>query len=105
MERLLQTTVALLIGLLLSLAWHATANAQGVGCGKHDTIVAALKSNYQEERRAIALAATAGVVELYVSPAGTWSMVVTTPNGITCIAAAGKAWQALKPVAPVGPET
>lgn len=67
--------------------------AQTIACGKHDAIVAALKSHYQENRQAIGLAATAGVVELYVSEAGTWTMIVTTPAGQTCIAAAGKAWQ------------
>jgi hypothetical protein len=67
--------------------------AQTIACGKHDAIVAALKSHYQENRQAIGLAATAGVVELYVSDAGSWTMIVTTPAGQTCIAAAGQAWQ------------
>lgn len=70
-----------------------SSQAQSIACGKHDAIVAALKSHYQEDRQAIGLAATAGVVELYVSAAGTWTMIVTTPAGQTCIAAAGKAWQ------------
>ncbi len=71
----------------------AQSQAQSIACGKHDAIVAALKSHYQENRQAIGLAATAGVVELYVSEAGTWTMIVTTPAGQTCIAAAGRAWQ------------
>ena len=71
------------------------SQAQTIACGKHDAIVAALKSHYQENRQAIGLAATAGVVELYVSAAGTWTMIVTTPAGQTCIAAAGRAWQSM----------
>ncbi|MDP9137264.1 MAG: hypothetical protein M3N38_03695 [Pseudomonadota bacterium] len=71
------------------------SQAQSIACGKHEAIVAALKSHYQENRQAIGLAATAGVVELYVSAAGTWTMIVTTPAGQTCIAAAGKAWQSM----------
>jgi hypothetical protein len=73
--------------------WGSQAQAQTIACGKHDAIVAALKSHYQEDRHAIGLASTAGVVELFVSAAGTWTMIVTTPGGQTCIAAAGRAWQ------------
>jgi hypothetical protein len=71
----------------------SASRAQGMACGKHDAIVAALKNHYQESRQAIGLAATAGVVELFVSATGTWTMIVTTPSGQTCIAAAGRAWQ------------
>jgi hypothetical protein len=32
------------------------------------------------------------MVELFVSSAGSWTMLVTRPNGIACVAAAGQGW-------------
>ncbi|WP_119270469.1 hypothetical protein [Taklimakanibacter deserti] len=32
------------------------------------------------------------VLEVYLSRKGTWTMLVTDPSGITCILAAGDAW-------------
>ena len=79
------------VAVLLTLS--TGAYAQGVSCGKHDVIVAALAKQYQEERHVIAMAGGQGVVEFYVSPTATWTMLHTAPGGMTCIAAAGQNWQ------------
>ena len=39
----------------------------------------------------------AAVLELYVSEAGTWTVVQTRPNGLSCIMAAGDNWQSMQP--------
>lgn len=77
---------------------------QGMACGKHDDLVAALKQHFQEDRHAIGLAGNFGVVELFVSKAGSWTMLVTNPDGQTCIGAAGSAWQTT-PAKPAGKDT
>jgi hypothetical protein len=68
------------------------AGAQPVLCGKHSAFVEALKTKFNESRQAIAISGTDSVFELYLSEAGTWTMLVTSPNGLTCIMAAGHSW-------------
>jgi len=42
----------------------------------------------------VGLAANNGVVETYASTeSGTWTIVITMPNGMTCLVAAGEAFQ------------
>jgi hypothetical protein len=66
--------------------------AQAALCGNRNAIVDTLKTKYNESRQAIGVAGTDSVVELYISEAGTWTMLVTSPNGRTCIMAAGHSW-------------
>jgi hypothetical protein len=62
-------------------------------CGPHDRLVAALGHKFQEARQGIGLANEQVLVELFVSPKGTWTMTSTNVNGITCILASGEAWE------------
>ncbi len=74
----------------------ATANAQ-TGCGKRDDIIAVLEENYQEKASAIGIAGKAGVVELYTSESGSWTLLLTQASGVTCMIAAGENWEQLAP--------
>jgi hypothetical protein len=47
---------------------------------------------YAESRRAVGQDGK-GVIELFVSDKGTWTMPVTATRGNTCIIAAGLGWQ------------
>jgi hypothetical protein len=40
------------------------------------------------------------MVELWVSPAGSWTFVVTSANGKTCMVASGHGWEAVDPAGP-----
>ncbi len=45
------------------------------------------------------LASSGGVVEVLTNEKGSsWSIIVTTPAGVTCLVAAGEGWEALQPV-------
>jgi hypothetical protein len=70
----------------------APLEAQVALCGKRNAIVESLKSKYKEDRQAIGIVGANGVVELYISEAGTWTMLVTSQDGRTCIMAAGHSW-------------
>ena len=70
----------------------APLEAQVALCGKRDAIVGTLKAKYKEDRQAIAVAGTNSVIELFISEAGTWTMLVTSADGRTCIMAAGHSW-------------
>jgi hypothetical protein len=85
----------------IGLAGNATAAAV---CADHDSIIKALANNYKETRRIMGEVNPDSVMEMFMSPEGTWTMLVTNTKGMTCIAAAGKKWQEV-PAIPVGRES
>ena len=46
------------------------------------------------------LSTDGGLIEIYSSEKGTWTILVTRPSGITCLVAAGDNWEAVKAAAP-----
>ncbi|MEM8689216.1 MAG: hypothetical protein AAGF81_17945 [Pseudomonadota bacterium] len=69
-----------------------TAEARSF-CAPRDNIVDILGKRFSEQRQAIGLASQTGLVELYVSKGGTWSMVRTNVQGVSCVIASGHAWE------------
>jgi hypothetical protein len=79
----------------------APAHAQMV-CGKRTDMVRQLSEKYGETRRSMGLAEGRGVVELYASEeTGSWTILMTSPQGIACMMAAGEAFQ-IEPVTATG---
>lgn len=64
-------------------------------CGKRADFVKALAQKYQETPRSIGIAGQVNLVEIFVSKAGTWTILYTDPYGKTCIIAAGNSWEDL----------
>ncbi len=63
-------------------------------CGARDSVVAALGEKYGEVRRGGGLAGPTAIFEIWASEAtGTWTILKTTPNGLTCVMAVGDGWQ------------
>lgn len=76
------------------------AFAQSGGpCAPHEQVAKLLAQNHHELRQAIGLTGNGQLLEIFVSPAGTWTAVISTPAGQSCITAAGEGWQlaAVKP--------
>ena len=67
-------------------------------------MVKALNGKYKEQRRGMGIASRVGVMEIYVSAKGTWTVVMNMANGMSCIVAAGRDWEELA-VKPVGTNT
>jgi hypothetical protein len=86
---------------LISTAGLAVAAPQ---CGDHDKIVDVLGHKYKETRRVMGVVNAKSVMEMFMSPEGTWTMVITDTSGISCITAAGEEWQDV-PVAVAGLES
>lgn len=62
-------------------------------CGDRDKIVTHLQSKYQETHRASGLESDTKMVEIWTSgDSGTWTILITQANGVTCVAAAGQNW-------------
>ncbi len=73
-------------------------------CGDRAKIVAHLGSDYKEERSGIGLAASGTVIELFTANSGTWTMLMTTPGGRTCVMGSGEGWEQTQRPKPVAGE-
>ena len=81
---------------LFALACASPAQAAAM-CGKRGDFIKALAGKYQESGRAMGITGQVNLVEVFASQAGTWTILVTTPEGKTCIIAAGNSWEDLPP--------
>ena len=87
--------VKTLIAAALSIAvLGGAANAQAV-CGKRTEIVQQLHKKYGETRRSVGVQQGRGVVEVYASEkTGSWTILITNARGLSCLMAAGEAFEA-----------
>ena len=78
-------------------AGHATPPGpqamQRMPCGKRTDVVRMLRENSGEGPIAHGLANTGAVAEVFISAEGTWTIVATSPNGLSCMIGTGQAWQ------------
>ena len=90
----------LVIGTLVA-GLAASASAQS-RCAPHGEIIKVLSGKYQEYRRALGVISEKAMMEVYISPKGTWTMLVTDEAGMSCVLAVGEAWDEM-PIPLVGP--
>jgi len=86
-------------GLALSSLTLHSAGAAPVVCGERSAFTQALKGKFKEERQALGLVASSSVVELYVSPGGSWTVLMTGVDGKSCVLATGHSWETSTPKA------
>ena len=71
----------------------STATAQPK-CDARDSVVKHLASKYKENPVAIGVTNSGGLVEVLSTKNGTtWTIIVTTPQGMSCLVAAGEGWR------------
>jgi hypothetical protein len=70
----------------------ATASAAPV-CAPRAAIVAKLAASYGEVTVGRGVTSNGALMEMFVGPKATWTIVVTRPGGLSCIAGVGEAWQ------------
>lgn len=81
---------------VLALGLAASAAAQGQNCGQRQAVIQRLADGYGESRQSIGMAPQGRVVEVFASlETGTWTITVTTPNGLTCLVASGQSYENL----------
>ena len=71
------------------------AAAQPMACNEHTVIVSALTEHYKEKRESMGLTKDGNLIEVFVSGAGSWTILMTTKEKMTCAMAAGQHWQSL----------
>lgn len=79
-----------------------TVDAQNArNCAPRDAVIDRLAEGYGETRQSIGLGANNAVVEVFASDeTGTWTITVTTPNGLTCLVASGQSYETLAETLP-----
>jgi len=82
---------SLVLGALV-LTVSAPAVAQ-TACGERGVIADRLAQKFGESPTSIGLATNGSVIEVFASKDGTFTILVTSPDGKTCLVAAGEAWQ------------
>ncbi len=67
-------------------------------CGQRAELLRELGRQYAESPVAMGSANNGGVIELLQSRGGSsWTIIVTMPNGIACLLAAGESWKTVRP--------
>lgn len=90
------------MSLLISVTGEAEAqNRQN--CAPRQTVLERLSSKYGETRQSIGLGNRGVVMELFASTStGTWTITVTTPDGLTCMIGAGNSYEKQTTPEPAG---
>ncbi len=104
MFRAFITTAGLAAGLLFSAFAQAQQVQSGSICGERSKFLTHLGKNHQEAPTAMGVTSSGRMLEVLTSTNGTWTILVTHPNGTTCIVTAGQAWENVERVS-MGPTT
>ena len=94
--------LALISAAVLSAA--APASARSI-CAPHDQMVELLNRQFSEQPAAIGISGNGQLLEVFTAGDGsTWTIVMTTPQGVSCVVSDGLNWDARQRVA-MGPQT
>ena len=73
-------------------------NAEAFGqCAPHELMIERLKREWNEILAGVGITGTGSVVELLISPGGSFTLLVTRPTGISCVMVGGQQWEAVPP--------
>ncbi len=87
------------------LAPSAARADPGAVCAKRSEVVARLREGYGETRRAYGLERADAMYEVFASDgAGTWTIIVSSPDGVSCLVASGRNWSHASEALPVAEE-
>ncbi len=62
-------------------------------CANRAEFLNHLSTNYKEAPVAMGLTANGGLLEVVASKDGSWTIIVTMPNGLSCGVASGMSWE------------
>jgi hypothetical protein len=72
------------------------AHSEPVNCAERARVLERLEGDFGESRQSIGLGRNNAVVEVFASAeTGTWTIIVTLPNGMSCLVASGESWEHL----------
>ncbi|MGH6892977.1 MAG: hypothetical protein ACREEP_12020 [Dongiaceae bacterium] len=71
-------------------------------CLPHAEIEAKLLSDFAEKKFGHGISGDGNLVEVFIAPTGTFTVVKTSPRGVSCIVDFGEGWQTLHQLEAVG---
>jgi len=88
------------LGVMVLAASQVTAQVNR-NCAPREMVLERLAEKYGETRQSIGLGADNAVVEVFASTdTGSWTVTVTTPNGLTCLVASGQSFETIAEALP-----
>ena len=99
---MMKTMLKMTMGLGVMVLAASQANAEGnPNCAPRERVVERLADKYGETRQSIGLGANNAVVEVFASSdTGSWTITVTTANGLTCLVASGQSFETVAEALP-----
>ncbi len=94
MRRITEVALSTFVLTLAAILFAPAAAAKPV-CGSHQSVSEKLKKSYTEAPISMGVTSAGAIVEVFASPKGSWTLVVTRPNGMSCLIAAGQDWETL----------
>ncbi len=92
-----------------ALVFSSAAQAQQNQCNERDDVLKLLSTKYSESRVAFGVTTNGGLVEVLKSgqeaKADTWTIIITSPQGVSCLVAAGEGWREMEEQLALDPET
>ena len=93
---LFATSLVITCGAMATPLGAQTNQGMRMPCHNATEIAKQLSSKYEEAPVAFGLQSNGNLLQVYASTEkDTWTVVSTTPNGLSCIVAAGKRWENL----------
>ena len=88
--------VGCIISILILTSLCSTPSKAQAVCGKRTEFVERLGASYAESSIGLGLVNNGSVIEVLSSPDGkTWTILITKPDGMSCVVATGEAWERL----------
>jgi len=85
---------ALVLGIAAMPPPAGAQTRQSVPCGPRDTITDQLTQRYSEHQSGLGVANGTRLFEVWQSEqTGTWTILMTRPDGVSCIMATGRHWR------------
>lgn len=66
-------------------------------CGPHTDVASGLREAYDENMVAQGLTSAGVLIEVFASGSGTWTLVLVTPSGVSCLVSHGEGWRQTAP--------
>tara|TARA_B100000676_G_C17935751_1_gene763464 strand:+ start:107 stop:418 length:312 start_codon:yes stop_codon:yes gene_type:complete len=89
-------TSILSLSMVLGVVGNSMSAETEQRCEQRRTVLQYLSNEYSEKPVAMGVAENGGLIEVLTSHKGnTFTIIVTSPEGETCMVAAGEDWQAL----------
>ncbi len=79
-----------------------SASAQGY-CAPHESMIAQLERNYDEQLVAIGFTDSGALLEVLASESGSFTIIVTLPGRLSCARLTGSSWEIVAQLIPGEP--